>query len=95
MKILPVVFQAKQNLQRSLKLKESTYYFEKGFYKMLEVLEPETILCYGNLSESLKAECELRRIGIKTYQTKTSKVHNKTDIFQKKFNFFSKRKDDI
>ncbi len=66
---------------------DNTYYFEKGFYKMLEVLVPETILCYGNLSESLKAECEHRKIKIKTYQTETSKGHSKNDSFQRKFDF--------
>lgn len=74
-------------VQGGYKNKENAFYFEKGFYKMLEVLEPETILCYGNLSEVLKNECGLRKINIKTYQTEISKVHNKTDIFQKEFNF--------
>lgn len=69
------------------KNKENTYYFEKGFYRLLEVLEPETILCYGNLSEGLKAECELRKIEIKTYQTKNSKAHTKADSFQQEFDF--------
>ena len=61
---------------------ENAFYFEKGFYKMLEVLDPATILCYGNLPDSLKAECELRKIGLKTYQTKISKVDWNDDELQ-------------
>jgi len=64
--------------------KENTEYFEQGFYKMLDVLEPETILCYGNLSDGLKSECNFRKITIKTYPTEISKVSRKKDDFQQK-----------
>lgn len=67
--------------------KDNTYYFEKGFYKMLEILDPETVLCYGNLSESLKSECVYRQIKIKTYQTEKSKGHSKKDTFQQELDF--------
>ena len=61
---------------------ENTRYFENGFYKMLEALDPATILCYGNLSDSLKTECSLRKIELKTYQTEISKVDWKKGTFQ-------------
>lgn len=67
--------------------KENTQYFENGFYKMLEVLDPATILCYGELSDSLKAECSLRKISLKTYQTEISKVDWEKSSFQQEFDF--------
>lgn len=67
--------------------KENTQYFEKGFYKMLEILTPATILCYGNLSDSLKAECVLRKIEVKTYQTLISRFDWKKEKFQQVFDF--------
>ena len=67
--------------------KDNTQYFENGFYKMLDVLDPETILCYGDLSDSLRAECELRKIKLKTYQTEISKVDWKKGTFQQEFDF--------
>lgn len=67
--------------------KENTQYFENGFYKMIEVLDPATILCYGELSDSLKAECSLRKIALKTYQTEISKVDWKKGTFQQEFDF--------
>ena len=66
---------------------ENTRYFESGFYKMLDVLDPETILCYGDLSDSLRAECELRKIKLKTYQTEISKVDWKKGTFQQELDF--------
>ena len=66
---------------------DNSYYFENGFYKMLECLEPESILCYGNLPDSLKAECKLRKINLKTYQTEISKVNWKSDSFQQELEF--------
>ena len=66
---------------------ENTRYFESGFYKMLDVLDPETILCYGDLSDSLRAECELRKIKLKTYQTEISKVVWKKGTFQQELDF--------
>lgn len=66
---------------------ENTQYFENGFYKMIEVLDPATILCYGELSDSLKAECSLRKIALKTYQTEISKVDWKKGTFQQELDF--------
>lgn len=67
--------------------KDNSEYFERGFYKMLEVLEPETILCYGKLSNGLKSECNFRKINIKSYQTKISKALRKTNEGQNIFDF--------
>lgn len=60
----------------------SKLYFEKGFMKMLEVLEPETILCYGKLSDELNFEVERRKVNIKTYSTEISKRTGKLDKSQ-------------
>ena len=68
--------------------KNNTYYFEKGFYKMLQILEPETILCYGNLSDSLKYECKHQKIAIKQYKTDISKAPSKKDLFQRELVLF-------
>ncbi len=65
----------------------NTHYFESGFYKMLDILEPETILCYGNLSDSLRAECEYRKVNVKTYQTEILKVKEKVDKFKNELDF--------
>lgn len=51
----------------------NTEYFEKGFYKMIEELEPETVLCYGILSQKLQKECENKNILVKYYQTDISR----------------------
>lgn len=67
--------------------KDNTEYFEKGFYKMLEVVEPEIILCYGNLSEGLLSECNLRNINIKQYPTKISTINRKADSTQQELFF--------
>lgn len=74
-------------VQGGYKNKNNSECFEKGFYKMLEILEPETILCYGNLSESLKTECKYRKIAIKQYRTEISKVKWKKDLFQQELPF--------
>ena len=52
---------------------DTRWYFEKGFVKMLEVLEPETVLCYGNLPKELIFEAEHRNTKIKLYPTEISK----------------------
>lgn len=75
-------------VQGAYRDKENTEYFEQGFYKMLDVLEPETILCYGNLSDALKAECEYRKINIKQYPTEISKVDWKCSSFQQELGLF-------
>ena len=67
--------------------KENTESFENGFYKMLDVLEPETILCYGQISAGLTAECCYRHISVKTYQTEISKVEWSNKLFQNGLNF--------
>lgn len=69
-------------VQGAYRDKENAEYFEKGFYKMLKALEPETILCYGNLSADLNAECEYRKIQVKTYPTEISKIPNKINSQQ-------------
>ena len=53
--------------------KINTNYFENGFIKMLEELDPETVLCYGNISDGLKNECSLRKINVIIYPTEISK----------------------
>ena len=75
-------------VQGAYRDKENTEYFEQGFYKMLDVLEPETILCYGNLSDALKAECKYRKINIKQYPTEISKVDWKCSSFQQELGLF-------
>lgn len=55
------------------KNKKNTECFEKGFIKMLETIDPETVLTYGTLSPALKYECEVRKIGIKEYKTEIEK----------------------
>ena len=40
---------------------------------MLEELDPETVLCYGNISDGLKNECSLRKINVIIYPTEISK----------------------
>lgn len=67
--------------------KENIEYFEQGFYKMLNMLEPETVLCYGNLSDGLLAECHYRHIKAKIYPTEISKVKCKKEVFQNEFVF--------
>ena len=67
--------------------KENTESFENGFYKMLDVLKPETILCYGQISAGLTAECCYRHISVKTYQTEISKVEWSNKLFQNGLNF--------
>lgn len=57
--------------------KETEKYFEKGFLKMIEVLEPKTVLCYGKLRDALIFESERRNIGTKIYPTEISKRKTK------------------
>lgn len=54
---------------------------------MLDVLEPKTALCYGELSDGLKAEYNFRKISIKTYPTEISKVYRIKDAFQQLYLF--------
>ena len=74
-------------VQGGYKNAENSDCFEKGFYKMLDILEPETVLCYGKLSYALSAECNLRQINVKTYPTEISKAMQKKDMFQNEFDF--------
>lgn len=74
-------------VQGAYKNKDNSEYFKKGFYKMLNVLEPETILCYGNLSNDLRIECNFRKINIKIYPTEISKAMKK-NTFQNELDFF-------
>ena len=48
---------------------ESAECFERGFIKMLDVLAPETVLCYGRISEIIKGECKLRSIRVCEFPT--------------------------
>lgn len=75
-------------VQGAYRNKENTKYFEQGFYKMINKLEPETILCYGNLSNALKAECEYRKIIIKQYPTEISKVNKDYTSSQQELELF-------
>lgn len=45
----------------------------RGYMEMLRVIESETVLCYGKLSDGLKGECALRKINIKEYPSDVSK----------------------
>ena len=74
-------------VQGGYKNTENSESFENGFYKMLDILEPETVLCYGKLSYGLLAECNLRQINVKTYPTEISKAMQKKDMFQNEFDF--------
>lgn len=53
------------------------FYFEAGFYKMIEVLEPSAILIYGFLSDALKNECRLHKIWFKEFATEQHKYRTK------------------
>lgn len=65
---------------------ENERYFEKGFIKMLEAIEPETVLCYGNLSDAMKYECKRRLVNVKEYGTEISKrMKLRTDLQRKLF----------
>ena len=66
---------------------ENKCFFEKGFYTMLDILEPETILCHGKLSNSLQAECSFRKTNTIEYQTEISRIPLKIDVFQMKLDF--------
>lgn len=74
-------------VQGAYKNQENDSYFKDGFYQMLEALEPETILCYGHLPETLKAECTRRNIVFKIYPTEISKRNWEKSIFHKEFDF--------
>lgn len=74
-------------VQGAYGIKDNSEYFEKGFYKMLDVLEPETILCYGKLSKGLLTECNYRKTNVKMYSTKISKAFQKTDKWQNMLDF--------
>lgn len=52
---------------------KTTEYFERGFVKMLEILHPQTVLCYGNISGNLMNIAEYNKVKIKTYPTEISK----------------------
>lgn len=56
------------------------------FQKMLETIEPETVLCYGNLSDAMKYECKRRLVNVKEYGTEISKrMKLRTDLQRKLF----------
>ena len=61
---------------------ETKLYFEKGFLKMLDVLEPETVLCYGKLSEDMLLEAKRRGVNVVMYQTEVSKRNSKDNTKQ-------------
>lgn len=60
-------------VQGAYRDKENAYFFEKGFLKMLDVIDPETVLCYGKVSREMEFEAEQRKIRIKTYPTEISR----------------------
>lgn len=60
-------------VQGAYRDKENAYFFDKGFLKMLDMIDPETVLCYGKLSAEMEFEAARRGINIKTYQTEISK----------------------
>ena len=74
-------------IQGAYRDNKNEYFFEKGFYKMLDILDPESILCYGKLSNGLQSECNLRKINIIEYQTEISNIPSKTDTFQMQLEF--------
>jgi hypothetical protein len=47
--------------------KESLYYFTKGFNKMLEILEPTTILNYGRPVKQAFDGCKTRIVQFDSY----------------------------
>lgn len=60
-------------VQGAYRDKKNACVFEKGFLKMLDVIAPETVLCYGKLSEEMEFEAWRRKIRIRTYPTEISK----------------------
>lgn len=54
-------------------IKRTPVSLKKGFLKMLDVIAPETVLCYGKLSEEMEFEAWRRKIRIRTYPTEISK----------------------
>ena len=66
---------------------ETKLWLEKGFLKMLEVLEPETILCYGKLSEDMFLEAKRRGVKVVEYPTEVSKRKAKVDSLQLSIDF--------
>ena len=60
--------------------KKTTEYFERGFVRMLEILHPQTVLCYGKISGNLMNVAEYNKVKIKTYPTEISKRLEKNTI---------------
>lgn len=73
-------------VQGAYRDKENACFFEKGFLKMLDVIDPETVLCYGKLSAEMEFEAERRKINIKTYPTEISKRIEKSTFNKINFN---------
>ena len=67
--------------------KDSRYYFEKGFYKMLEVLQPAKIITYGYLPDYIEFDCRNNGIDIIPFATDISKRYEKKTSKQNEFNF--------
>ena len=74
-------------VQGAYKNKDNAFYFEKGFVKMLDVLAPFAVLCYGKISEDLVSQCRERKTELFFYETKISKVRFLKKSIQKEFDF--------
>ncbi len=61
--------------------------FKKGFMKMLHVLHPQTVLCYGNISDDLRNAVEYEKVKIRFYPTEISKRTAKKRDPQTKLEF--------
>lgn len=62
-----------------LKNADDRKYFIAGFYEMLARLEPDTILCYGNIPDELAIECKNKNIVIKEFKTEIAISHAKDE----------------
>ncbi len=69
--------------------KKSQYYFEKGFYKMLEIIEPSKIITYGHLPNPIIFDCENSNIEIISFNTDISLRYKKHDANNDTSDLFS------
>ncbi|MBR6123493.1 DUF4417 domain-containing protein [Candidatus Saccharibacteria bacterium] len=74
-------------VQGAYRDKNSRFYFEKGFLKMLDVLAPETVICYGTLTEDIIYSTTQRGVKLHFFPTEISKRLKSFDVEQPEFSF--------
>jgi hypothetical protein len=57
------------------------YLFGKGLRKMLDVIEPETILCHGTTPEDVFSQVRNKGINLITIPSLISNVHRKKEVY--------------